>query len=60
MEFADKESVENAVALNDSLFKGRQIKVISINSLNFLKTSAVTQFGSVCSVLTKADANFCY
>jgi len=27
VEFADKESVENALALNDSLFKGRQIKV---------------------------------
>ncbi|XP_065065388.1 polyadenylate-binding protein 2-B-like [Rhopilema esculentum] len=27
VEFADKESVDNAVALNDSLFKGRQIKV---------------------------------
>lgn len=29
VEFADKESVENALVLNDSLFKGRQIKVKS-------------------------------
>lgn len=27
IEFADKESVDNAVSLDDSLFKGRQIKV---------------------------------
>lgn len=27
IEFADKESVENAEALTESLFKGRQIKV---------------------------------
>ena len=27
IEFTDKESVDNAVSLDDSLFKGRQIKV---------------------------------
>lgn len=27
IEFADKDSVETATALDDSLFKGRQIKV---------------------------------
>ena len=27
IEFADKDSVDNAVSLDDSLFKGRQIKV---------------------------------
>ena len=27
VEFADKESVNNSLALSDSLFKGRQIKV---------------------------------
>jgi hypothetical protein len=27
IEFADKESVENALKLNDSLLKGRQLKV---------------------------------
>ena len=40
VEFADKESVENALALNDSLFKGRQIKVllkISLNIVDFPK-----------------------
>ncbi|XP_065562439.1 polyadenylate-binding protein 2-like [Artemia franciscana] len=29
VEFADKESVQTAMALDDSLFRGRQIKVIS-------------------------------
>ena len=27
IEFTDKESVDNAVTMDDSLFKGRQIKV---------------------------------
>lgn len=30
MEFVDKESVENALKLDDSTFKGRQLKVGSL------------------------------
>lgn len=36
MEFLDKESVDNALKLDDSMFKGRQLKV----RLIFLQLSA--------------------
>lgn len=31
MEFADEQNVNNAVLLNDSLFRGRQLKVCGLN-----------------------------
>lgn len=34
IEFADKDSVETAMALDESLFRGRQIKVYSCTSIN--------------------------
>lgn len=44
IEFADKESVRTAMALDESLFRGRQIKVRTSFSLN-LFTSATFSFG---------------
>lgn len=37
IEFTDKESVDNAVNLDESLFKGRQIKVQNLKLENVLK-----------------------
>lgn len=44
IEFADKESVRTAMALDESLFRGRQIKVRTLFSLS-LFTSASFAFG---------------
>ena len=42
MEFAEKDSVENAVTLSDTLFKGRQIKVKPF--ITFFKTILEVDF----------------
>ncbi len=34
VEFADKDSVQTAMALDDSLFRGRQIKVPELHLIN--------------------------
>ena len=36
VEFTDKDSVDTAMALDDSLFRGRQIKVNIINRINII------------------------
>jgi len=56
VEFADKDSAQTALALNESLFKGRQLKVcilLFLRSLHALNNKRnLSQFEAVLAMLT--------